>query len=71
MVDVPVRVALVRTFRDWPRHAGTLAFVLATVAAAAYLGTTTAYFAAGLIVFSTWMIWFVATGVSFLRILGA
>ena len=70
MPDVPVRVALVRTLTDWRRHAGVLLFVLAVVGAAAFVGTTAAYFAAGLIVFSTWMIWFVVTGVRFLRILG-
>ena len=68
--EVPVRVAVVRALTDWYRNAAALALVAGTYGVAATLGTSIAFFAAGLVVFTVWMAWFVMTVVDALRLLG-
>lgn len=70
MADVPVRVALVTALKAWKRHAAALAVVVVAFGTASLLASQMAYYAAALVAFTTWMAWFVFTGVEFLRVLG-
>lgn len=70
MTDRSVRAALVVSLRAWKRHAGALAVVVVAFAAAFLLASDVAFYAAALVAFTTWMAWFVLTGVHFLRLLG-
>ncbi len=70
MADVPVRVAVRRAVTDPRRTVGAVGLAVLAVGAAAAVGTGVAYFAAGLVVFTVWMAWFVATAVAVLRTLG-
>jgi hypothetical protein len=59
--------ALVEALRDRRRNAGALAFAVAVLAAAAFVGSPAAYFTASLVVFSTWMAWFVLTCIEWVK----
>lgn len=63
----PARTALATALDDRRRHALALALVLLTVGVAALLGSAVGWYAAGLVVFTVWMVWFVLTGIAFLR----
>lgn len=70
MTDVSVRVALVTALKGWKRHAAAILVVLLSFGVATLLSSQVALYAAVLVAFTTWMAWFVFTGVEFLRILG-
>ncbi len=70
MTDVSVRVALATALKGWKRHAAALAVIFLAFGAASVLSSQVAYYAAVLVAFTTWMAWFVFTGVEFLRVLG-
>ncbi|PSP75647.1 hypothetical protein BRC81_14770 [Halobacteriales archaeon QS_1_68_20] len=70
MTDVPVRVALVAALKGWKRHAAALLLIALAYGAASMLSSQVALYAAALVAFTTWMAWFVFTGVEFLRVLG-
>jgi ABC-type siderophore export system fused ATPase/permease subunit len=53
--------ALVAALRDRRRNVSAFLFAVGVLAAATLVGSTAAYFAASLIVFTVWMVWFVLT----------
>lgn len=60
--------SLIEALRGRRRNGAALGFVAATVAAAALVGTKEAYYVAGLVVFSTWMLWFVLAGIEWVKL---
>lgn len=70
MTEESVRDAFVVSLKAWKRHAGALAVVVVAFVAASLLASDVAFYAAALVAFTTWMAWFVLTGVQFLRLLG-
>lgn len=63
----PAESALAEALRDWRRHAAALAVVALAFGLAAVLGSTEAYYGAALVAFSVWMVWFVLTGIEWVR----
>lgn len=61
MSDPTGTSALVEALRDRRRNLGALGFAVAVLAVATLVGSRVAYYAAALILFSTWMAWFVFT----------
>ncbi|MFC6964052.1 hypothetical protein [Halocatena marina] len=59
--------ALIEALRDWRRNVSTLVFVVVVLAGATFIGSREAYYAASLIIFATWMIWFIVTGIEWIK----
>lgn len=59
--------ALIEALRDWRRNTSTLAFVVIVIAGATFIGSKEAYYAASLIIFTTWMFWFILTGIEWIK----
>lgn len=59
--------ALIEALRDWRRNTAALLGVVGILAVAALVGTKIAYYTAALIVFSIWMVWFVLTGIEWIK----
>jgi hypothetical protein len=60
--------ALIEALRDWRRNVGALLSVVAVLAAAALVGTKLAFYTASLIIFTVWMVWFVLTGIDWVKL---
>lgn len=60
--------ALVAALRDWRRNVASLLSVVAVLVVAALVGTKMAYYTASLIVFTVWMVWFVLTGIEWVKL---
>lgn len=60
--------ALSEALRDWRRNTSTLLFVVAVLAVATLVGTKMAYYTASLIIFTVWMVWFVLTGIEWVKL---
>ncbi len=69
MADATVENAFLRALTGWRRNAVALGIVLIAFGIATFVGASVAYYAAILITFTTWMAWFVSTGVEFLQIM--
>lgn len=67
MSNRPGRTALVAALADGRRHLGALVAVAVVFGVARSFGSTGAYYAASLVVFTIWMVWFVLTAVEWLR----
>jgi predicted benzoate:H+ symporter BenE len=67
MSEYTGETALVEALRDRRRNTAALLSVVVTLAVAALIGTNVAYYTAGLIVFSIWMIWFVLASIEWLK----
>lgn len=61
MSSRPGTAALVEALRNWRRNVGAVLFAVAVLAAATLVGSKGAYYAASLLVFTAWMVWFVLT----------
>lgn len=61
------RAALVEALSDWRRNVSALLFVVVVLIVAAAIGSSIAYYTAALVVFSTWMVWFVLTGIEWVK----
>lgn len=60
--------ALIEALRDWRRNVAALFSVVAVLAVASFVGTKMAYYTASLIVFTVWMVWFVLTGIDWVKL---
>lgn len=60
--------ALIAALRDRRRNVAALCSVVSVLAIAALVGTKEAYYLASLIVFTIWMVWFVLTGIEWVRL---
>lgn len=67
MADATGTDALVEALRDRRRNGVALAFAVAVLAAATLVGSLEAYYVASLILFTTWMLWFVLTGIEWVK----
>lgn len=67
MSDYTGTTALIEALRDWRRNISALLFVVAVLAGATLVGSKEAYYLASLVVFSTWMVWFVLTGIEWVK----
>lgn len=59
--------AVVAALKDWRRHALALAVIGVAGVAAVLIGSREAVYAAGLIAFSVWMVWFVMTAIEWVK----
>jgi hypothetical protein len=67
MAEYTGKTALVEALRDWRRNVGALVVVVAVLAGAAFVGSKEAYYTAALVVFTIWMVWFVLTGIEWVK----
>lgn len=67
MSERTARGALREALADWRRHAGALAIVVAAFAAAAVISRPEAQYAAYLLTFCVWMMWFILTTIEWVR----
>jgi hypothetical protein len=65
MSSHPGTAALVEALRDRRRNLGAVLSAVAAVAVATLVGSKAAYYAASLIVFTVWMVWFVLNCIEF------
>ncbi len=59
--------ALIDAVSAWRRNVGALLAVVAVLAAATVVGSKEAYYLASLSVFTIWMVWFVLTGIEWIK----
>lgn len=59
--------ALIEALRDWRRNTAALLSIVVVLAIATLIGTFMAYYTASLIIFSIWMVWFVLTGIEWVK----
>lgn len=52
---------------DWRRHAGAIAVIAAAFGVAALIADPVAQYAAYLVTFAVWMVWFVLTTIEWIR----
>jgi hypothetical protein len=57
----PGSAALLEALRDWRHNVSAVLFAVGVLAVATHVGTKGAYYAAGLLIFTAWMAWFVLT----------
>ena len=67
MAEYTGKTALIEALRDWRRNVGALVVVVAVLAGAAFVGSKEAYYTAALVVFTIWMVWFVLTGIEWVK----
>jgi hypothetical protein len=67
VTEQPARSALAAALGNRRRHLLALGVVVAGFAAAAAVDTSVAFYAAGLVAFSVWMLWFVLTTIDWIR----
>lgn len=67
MADGPGTAALSAALGDWRRNIGALLFAVAVIVVAAVIGTRVAYYTAVLLLFATWMAWFVFACIEWIR----
>lgn len=67
MPETTARTALRAALADWRRHAGALAVVAAAFVVAALVSDPMAQYAAYLVTFAVWMVWFVLTTIEWIR----
>lgn len=67
MSSRPGTAALFAALRDRRRNATALVVALAAIALAVVAANDLAYYAAGLVVFAVWMVWFVMTAIEWVR----
>jgi uncharacterized membrane protein YdbT with pleckstrin-like domain len=65
--DRPARRALATSLRNWHRHLAAVVAAAAGFAVAAAVDTAGAFYAAALLAFVVWMLWFVLTAVDWIR----
>jgi hypothetical protein len=63
----PARTALAASLRSWRRHLLAALVVAVAVAVAVAVGSRVALYAAVLVAFAVWMLWFVLTAVEWIR----
>lgn len=68
MSNRPAEAALLEALRDRRRNGGAIGFVVLAVGVAAMIGSSGAYYAAGLIAFTIWMAWFVLMTIDWIRV---
>lgn len=68
MSNRPARSALNTAVRDRRRNGGALLAVGITFAVAFLIGSSGAFFTAGLITFTIWMAWFVLMAIEWIRL---
>ncbi|MFB6197099.1 MAG: hypothetical protein ABEI52_02355 [Halobacteriaceae archaeon] len=66
--NVPVYRGLAIALNDWRRNVIAILIVVISYGFAVIIGSNLALYAAALIAFSTWMGWFVLTGVEFINL---
>ncbi len=59
--------ALREALDDWQRNVAAFLVAAAVVGGASVIGSKEAYYAAALIIFTVWMVWFVLTAVEWLK----
>lgn len=67
MSNRPAEAALLDALRDRRRNGGAIGLVLLAFGVAALIGSSGAYYAAGLITFTIWMAWFVLMTIEWIR----
>lgn len=67
MSSRPGTTALLAALRDRRRNATALAVALTAIGVAGVAANDLAYYAAGLVVFAVWMVWFVMTAIEWVR----
>lgn len=60
--------ALITALSEWRRNAGALGLVIAAFGIAYLIGTREAYYAAALVGFTVWMVWFVLMAIDWVRL---
>lgn len=59
--------ALIEALSNWRRNVSALLFAVVTLAVAAVIGSSIAYYTSALLIFMTWMVWFVLTGIDWVK----
>lgn len=67
MSDYTGTTALIEALRDWRRNLSALGFAVVVLAGASLFGSKEAYYVAALLIFTTWMLWFVLTGIEWVK----
>jgi len=60
--------ALKEALSDWRRNAVALLAAVLVLGAAAVAGSREAFYLAALVLFTIWMVWFVLTGIDWVRL---
>lgn len=68
MSSRPAEAALLEALRDRRRNGGAIGIVLIVFGVAALVGSSGAYYAAGLIAFTIWMAWFVLMTIEWIQL---